>query len=214
MSTKIMSEISDDVKENSSDDEAPEDISLVAAKQSALERQKIEKETIKRAKELKKNKRRKHEEKFAQQKKIKLLNNFEKLPDNILEAISEKEQSSVVETEKTTYHVTTGLSEDQEINDNNEDDEEINDEDDDDSNDGDEKDYSDIDEEKDFEDQPKMATITARVLKAREKELEQGARNARDFLRDQLYGDRVKRVDSSSIRNRHGNIRAKPHSKF
>ncbi len=176
--------------ENESDDDAPEDISLSDAKKNALERQIKERETIRLAKTMKKNKRKKYEEKHDDGKQTKKeLDNLEKLPDDILAALTPKNEK-IVETDDVITEDTT--EEGQDLNSL---DEKADDDDDDDDEEEDLGGFSDQSDEE----SKVQNIITAHILNSKDVEYKSKSEQGREFLRNHFYGDRVKRVASSTL---------------
>ena len=207
----------------SSGDEAPEDVSHSESKNAAQERRKLENEAIKQLKDANKEKRRKREKKMKEQKQAKRERTLERLPDEIIEILSsvDKEKERMKDT---TLGVTDKNLIDASKEGNNRQDlskkqnakEKANEvrpilETEEDVDDIDQQDEIDFDDE-----EPKVAknVLKACVLNENYKSKKSKAEKGKKFLREQLYGDRITRVQSSSIKNAKAIRTARPKSNF
>eukprot|EP00112_Aurelia_sp_Birch-Aquarium-sp1_P020908 Seg550.2 transcript_id=Seg550.2/GoldUCD/mRNA.D3Y31 product="hypothetical protein" protein_id=Seg550.2/GoldUCD/D3Y31 len=211
-------------REIESDEDAPEDIQQSEAREVAQERQKQEREVIQQLKETKKNKRRKRQEKLIEQKGNKKAKLLSKLPDDILEILAAEDNKK--ETREDGYEANDDGDEERpsKVSNNGK---QLK------SSKGDHKssekkqkkkkkdpessdeEFGDFEEDMLEEPEKNENVIKARVLKQKLKPEESKAKVGRDFLREQLYGNRIKRVSSTSLKNSHVlDCGAKPKAKF
>ena len=212
-------------KEVDSDEDAPEDIQQSKAREVAQERQKQEREVVKQLKETKKEKRRKRHEILIEQKDNKKAKLLSKLPDDILEILAaEDDKKGTVEDGKSEANggdkpseiasnvvkqlrSSKGGHENTKTKQRKKKKEAIPESSD--------EDLGDLEDETLDEQEENEKIIKACVLKQKFKPEESKAKVGRDFLREQLYGNRIKRVSSTSLKNSRVLDRgAKPKAKF
>ena len=211
-------------EEQSSGDEAPEDISRSQSQSAAQERRNLEKEAIKKQKDERKNARRKRQDKMMEQKKVKKdqmiepkkvkkARSLERLPDEIIEILSsvdqkkdqmkEKERdigdSDIIQlsNNKTGRLVSKRKRQNEKNSKHRPTENEI----------GESKITGK--NRKKLKDLPRVC-----VLNERYKPEESKGEKGRKFLREQLYGKRIKRVDSISARSTSAIGLARPKTKF
>ena len=171
-----------------SDEDAPEDISLADAKKQAQERLKEKQTSIKHAKDLKKNKRRERAQQLLEQKETKQLKNFDKLPESVLNALATEDINEGEDIAQETPDAAQS---------------------------GDKTTEEDLSEESEEEEELEgIDNISAHILTWKKNQSESKSQNGRDFLRNQLYGDRIKRVASSSIQFGKSSKIARPNAAF
>ena len=190
--------------ERSSGDEAPEDISLSQSKSNAHERRRMENEAIKQQKDARKEARRKRQSKLIEQKKAKKTRTLERLPDEIIEILSSVDQQRDKLKDMASISIESSKIELSSEDTN-----------------------RSTASKKTRQDRMKtkhrptgnkksgkvrgVQNLRVCVLNERYKPGESKAKKGRIFLREQLYGDRIKRVDSISARSAKaiGNARPK-----
>ena len=213
-------------KEIESDEDAPEDIQQSEAREVAQERHKQEREVIKQLKETKKEKRRKRHEILIEQKDNKKAKLLSKLPDDILEILAaEDDKKRTVEDGKSEANdgddrpceissnvvkqlkYSKGGHENAKKKQKKKKKEAIPESSD--------EDLGDLEDETMDELEENENIVKACVLRQKFKPEESKAKVGRDFLREELYGNRIKRVSSTSLKNsRVLNRGAKPKVKF
>ena len=201
-------------QEQSSGDEAPEDISHSQSKCAAHERRNLENEAIKKQKDERKNARRKRQDKMMEQKNVKKARSLERLPDEIIEILSsaDQEKDQLKETvpkmadsdilqlsndKRDRLAVPKSKRQNQKSSKHRPTDKKL---------------YENKvtgKKRKKLKDLPKICVLNEKC-KPEESKGEQG----RSFLREQLYGSRIKRVDSISARNSRAIGLARPKANF
>jgi len=197
----------EELRDESNDEEGPEDISHSESKSAARERQKLEKEVAKKQKDARKDARRKRQKIMIEQKERKKFKTLDRLPEEVIDILSSVDQ------EKDLIKDTVSDS----------------------------KKGDDLNLYKDDKQQPttsknkgpkkenskhkprtrrsgKKRKITGLpavcVLNENYKPVASKAEKGRKFLREQLYGSRIKRVDSTTARNARAIVIARPKMNF
>lgn len=187
----------------SSEDEGPEDISHSHSKDAAKEREKLEKEAKKQHENTKKDVRRKRQKRFTEQKQAKRERlSLERLPDEIIDILSSVDKNKNDAKIKATSDVkdinsTAKGRKKMKVS---------------------KKKYGDklkvkVDDTKELRkisNLPKAYVLNKNYRASSESKVEKG----RKFLKEQLYGERIKRVGSDSIRNSYAMRTARPKAKF
>ncbi|XP_022792166.1 uncharacterized protein LOC111331335 [Stylophora pistillata] len=158
------------------DDDAPEDVSWKATKESALRERTLEREIILDAKRKEKQMRIERNEKLCEQKERKRAREYSRLPMEILHKVArqhESEETLLSQTMEHRSHVTFDNSSE------------------------DEQDESGEQKEEHGTVQEETAKIKVLVLPRETKKPKKIQQSANSFLQEHLFGDRIQRISAS-----------------
>ena len=198
----------EELRDQSSEEEGPENISHLESKSAAHERQKLEKEVAKKQKDARKDARRKRQKMMIEQKEHKKFRTLDRLPETVIDILSSVDQEKDLMKEKVSDRTEVDdltLYKDDKQNPTTS------------KNKGPGKEKSKRKSNRRKSDKKgKKVTGLPRVcvLNEKYKPIASKAEKGRKFLREQLYGSRIKRVDSTSARNARAIGSARPKMNF